>query len=108
MAVLYLARSEALRRLLSLLFADPAREYHLRHLERVIGMSLGAVQHVVGQLERAGIVKRRRLGNLALFSLNLQHPLVALHAQWHNSLHPVWQRTLPPEVNEVVSYRPRP
>jgi predicted nucleotidyltransferase len=38
-------------------------------------MSLGAVQNVVGKLEREGLLKRRRLGNLALFSLNQQHPL---------------------------------
>lgn len=75
MVVLDLSRSEARRRLLSLLFADPRREYHLRDLQRLIGMSIGAVQHVVGRLEREGLLKRRRLANLALFSLNLRHPL---------------------------------
>lgn len=47
----------------------------VRDLERLIGMSIGAVQHVVGRLEREGLLRRRRLGNLALFSLNQQHPL---------------------------------
>jgi len=75
MAVLDLARSEARRRILGLLFADPAREFHLRDLERRIGMSMGAVQHVVRALEREGLIKRRRLGNLALFSPNSRHPL---------------------------------
>lgn len=75
MVVLDLTRSEARRRLLSLFFADPAREYHLRDLARLIGMSVGAVQNVVGRLEREGLLKRRPLGNLALFSLNQQHPL---------------------------------
>src|SRR5438874_1599818 len=75
MDVLDLSRSEARRRLLSLLFVDPAREYHLRDLERLIGMSMGAVQNVVGKLEHEGLLKRRPLGNLALFSLNRQHPL---------------------------------
>jgi DNA-binding transcriptional ArsR family regulator len=75
MAVLDLARSEARRRILGLLYADPPREYHLRDLHRRVGMSLGAVQHVVGALEREGLLKRRRLGNLALFSLNSRHPL---------------------------------
>jgi len=75
MLVLDLSRSEARRRLLSLFFGDPAREYHLRDLARLIGMSIGAVQNVVGKLEREGLLKRRALGNLALFSLNQQHPL---------------------------------
>lgn len=75
MAVLDWTRSEARRRLLSLFFADPGREHHLRDLARRIGMSIGAVQNVVGKLEREGLLKRRALGNLALFSLNQQHPL---------------------------------
>lgn len=77
MAVLDLTRSEARRRLLSLFFADPAREHHLRGLVRRIGMSIGAVQNVVGKLEREGLLRRRTLGNLALFSLNRRHPLYA-------------------------------
>jgi predicted nucleotidyltransferase len=75
MMVLDLSRSEARRRLLSLFFADPTREYHLRDLARLIDMSIGAVQNVVGKLGREGLLKRRALGNLALFSLNQQHPL---------------------------------
>lgn len=75
MMVLDLSRSEARRRLLSLFFSDPTREYHLRDLARLIGMSIGAVQNVVRKLDREGLLKRRTLGNLALFSLNQQHPL---------------------------------
>lgn len=77
MPLLDLSRSEARRRLLTLFFADPAKEYHLRDLERRVGMSLGAVQNVVGKLERKGMLVRRRLGNLALFSLNQRHPVYA-------------------------------
>jgi len=77
MIVIDLSRSEARRRLLSLFFADPQGEHHLRDLVRLIGMSLGAVQNVVGRLEREGLLKRRRLGNLALFSLNQRYPLYA-------------------------------
>jgi hypothetical protein len=75
MVVLDLTRSEARRRILTLFFAEPAREYHLRGLARLIGMSVGAVQNVIGKLGREGLLKRRALGNLALFSLNQQHPL---------------------------------
>lgn len=77
MPLLDLSRSEARRRLLTLLFGDPAKEYHLRELQRRVGMSLGAVQNVVGKLEREGMLKRRRLGNLALLSLNQRHPVYA-------------------------------
>lgn len=75
MTVPDLGRSEARRRILGLLFADPTQEYHLRELERRIGMSIGAVQLVVGKLESEGLLQRRRLGNLALFSLNRRYPL---------------------------------
>jgi predicted nucleotidyltransferase len=68
-------RSQARRRLLELFFTDPEAEYHLRDCARRIGMSLGAVQNVIGRLEREGLLLRRSLGNLALFRLNRGHPL---------------------------------
>jgi predicted nucleotidyltransferase len=40
-------------------------------------MSIGAIQHEVHKLEREGLLKRRRLGNLVLLSLDRDHPLYA-------------------------------
>jgi len=77
MAVIDLARSETRKRLLGLLFAAPEHEYHQRDLERRLGMSIGAIQHEVHKLEREGLLKRRRLGNLVLLSLDREHPLYA-------------------------------
>jgi predicted nucleotidyltransferase len=77
MVVIDLARSETRRRLLGLLFAAPEHEYHQRDLERRFGMSIGAIQHEVHKLEHEGLLKRRRLGNLVLLSLDRDHPLYA-------------------------------
>lgn len=75
MALLDLSRSETRRRLLGLLFAQPDLEVYQRELERQLRMSIGAVQHEIRKLEADGLLKRRKLGNLALFSLNRAHPL---------------------------------
>ncbi len=75
MAMIDLARSETRRRLLGFLFARPDQEFYQRDLERQLQMSIGAIQHEVRRLEEEGLLKRRRLGNLVLFSLNRAHPL---------------------------------
>ncbi len=38
-------------------------------------MSIGAIQHEVRKLEADGLLRRRRLGNLVLLSLDTDHPL---------------------------------
>src|SRR6185369_3873138 len=64
-------RAEVLR----LLFADAARELHLRDLTRQTGLGLGTMQDELEKLSKADIVTSRRDGNRRYYRANASHPL---------------------------------
>jgi DNA-binding transcriptional ArsR family regulator len=64
-------RAEVLR----LLFADPARELHLRDLTRQTGLALGTVQGELEKLSSVDLVTSRRDGNRRYYRANASHPL---------------------------------
>ena len=64
-------RAEVLR----LLFADAARELHLRDLTRQSGLGLGTVQGELEKLSQADLVTSRRDGNRRYYRANASHPL---------------------------------
>lgn len=64
-------RAEVLR----LLFADAARELHLRDLTRQSGLGLGTVQGELEKLSTADLVTSRRDGNRRYYRANASHPL---------------------------------
>ena len=64
-------RAEVLR----LLFADDARELHLRELTRQSGLGLGTVQGELEKLSHADLIVSRRDGNRRYFRANAIHPL---------------------------------
>jgi DNA-binding transcriptional ArsR family regulator len=61
--------------LLRLLFADPARELHVRDLERQSGLSVKTVQDELGKLSAADLVTSRRDGNRRYYRANAGHPV---------------------------------
>jgi predicted nucleotidyltransferase len=74
---LSLGRSKTRDSILRLFFSSPDREYYLRELERLLGVSVANVRRELLKLEDAGIFKSRRAGNLRYFSVNTSHPLFA-------------------------------
>ncbi|MBI5242630.1 MAG: nucleotidyltransferase domain-containing protein [Elusimicrobia bacterium] len=68
-------RSKARRALLTLFFTNPGQEYFPRQLERLSGIFVGNLQRELIPMERAGLLKARRLGKLKLYRLDAQHPL---------------------------------
>lgn len=64
-------RAEVLR----LLFAEAARELHLRDLTRQSGLGLGTVQGELEKLSKADLVMSRRDGNRRYYRANASHPL---------------------------------
>ena len=64
-------RAEVLR----LLFADAAREVHVRDLERQSGLNVKTVQDELGKLTQADLVTSRRDGNRRYYRANASHPL---------------------------------
>lgn len=62
--------------LLNLFIINPAKEYHLHEIGRILGKKPGVFQKSLNALEDEGILKSRRRGNQRLVSLNKQYPLL--------------------------------
>jgi len=60
---------------LAALFEQPERWFYLRELERLTGLSTGALQHELGRLGRAELVIRERSGNRVNYRANVAHPV---------------------------------
>lgn len=65
------ARSEIFLRL----FEDPSKEYHLRELARLSGLTVGAIQSEIANLREGELIVARKDGNRLAFRANTQHPL---------------------------------
>lgn len=63
------------RAVLALLFEQPERRFFLRELSRLTGISPGALQHELGRLEKAELIKRARDGNRVTYRANTSHPV---------------------------------
>ena len=75
MDILGLSKSKARRALFSLFFTNPEQEYFARQLERLSGIFVGNLQKELSKMEQAGLLESRRLGQLKLYKINIQHPL---------------------------------
>lgn len=64
--LLPLLRSQTQGSVLTLLFLHPEREYTLSEIARLVGASLGGVQHEVSRLVEGGLLEDRRVGNARL------------------------------------------
>jgi DNA-binding transcriptional ArsR family regulator len=62
---------------LALLFEQPEQAYYLRELARATGISPGALQHELGQLQKADLVVRSQDGNRVVYRANTAHPVFA-------------------------------
>jgi DNA-binding transcriptional ArsR family regulator len=64
--------------LMEVLLGPDEGELSTRELIRRVGTGASSVQRELGRLERAGIVRSRRIGNARVFSADPSH---ALHSQ---------------------------
>lgn len=71
-----LPRGRIAREALALLTASPGQDLHTREIARRITADAHPVQRALEHLLEAGVVESRRLGNLRLWSVNDQSPLV--------------------------------
>ncbi|MFO7840790.1 MAG: nucleotidyltransferase domain-containing protein [Fidelibacterota bacterium] len=58
-----------------LLFGTNKEEYYLREIERLSGMTIGAIQQEAAKLEKLGLIEKRRDGNRLYYKANDLHPL---------------------------------
>ena len=70
-----ITRSKLRRELLRLYFANSDKEFYLRELERLLGFSVANIRRELLKLEKSGLFKSRRAGNLLYYSLNKNYPL---------------------------------
>jgi predicted nucleotidyltransferase len=61
--------------LVRLLFADPAKEFHLRELARLSHLAVGTLQKEVLKLSKAELLTSRRDGNRLYYRANASHPI---------------------------------
>jgi uncharacterized protein len=75
MSVIHVLFPKVRAELVRLLFADPAKEYHLRELVRLSHLSIGTLQAEVRKLSTAGLLTSRRDGNRLYYRANAAHPI---------------------------------
>ncbi len=69
-------RGRVSREVLGLLASVPGQELHTREIARRVGADAHAVQRALEQLMSADLVRSRRLGNLRLWSIRRESPLL--------------------------------
>jgi len=73
--IIEITRSKTRRELLRLYFSNSDRKYYLRELERLLGFSVANIRRELLKLEKTGLFKTKRMGNLVYYSLNKNYPL---------------------------------
>jgi predicted nucleotidyltransferase len=68
-------KSKARQALFRLYFTNPDKEYYLRELERELSTPVSMLRKELMSLERSGIFKLSKKGNLSYYSLNKDYPL---------------------------------
>ncbi len=63
-------------KILNLLIFNPAREFHLREISRITGVSAPYIRHEMKNLIELNLVSESRKGNLVLFKLNRKSPIL--------------------------------
>ncbi|WP_020576133.1 hypothetical protein [Actinopolymorpha alba] len=88
--LLPLLRSRLQAELLTLILLNPAQEWTLTELARIVGTSVATAQREVARAEQAGVVTSRRLGNVRLVRAAdspLTEPLTELLVRSFGPLH---------------------
>jgi predicted nucleotidyltransferase len=62
---------------LALLYTQPDRDFYLRELSRLTGISAGALQHELNALARADLITKAKSGSRVNYRANQLHPIFA-------------------------------
>ena len=63
------------RNMLGTFFSNPDAEFYMRQIVRLTGSGRGAVQRELENLLEAGIITRRELGRMSLYTVNKSSPV---------------------------------
>jgi len=99
--IIEITRSKTRRELLRLYFSNSDRKYYLRELERLLGFSVANIRRELLKLEKTGLFKTKRMGNLVYYSLNKNYPL-------YNELKNIIFKTIGVEgaLREIINVMP--
>jgi len=70
-----LFKSKTRKELFRLYFTNPESEYYLRELERLLDIPVSMIRQELLHLEKEGVFKSYKKGNLAYFSIDKSYPL---------------------------------
>lgn len=70
----YFITSKAKRNLLKLFLTNSGKRFYIREISRLTGEPLNAVRRELGYLQKAGLLKSYREGNLAYFEVDREFP----------------------------------
>ncbi len=68
-------KSKTRKALFRIYFTNPEKEYYLRELERILDIPVSMIRKELVNLEKSGIFKSRKKGNLLYYSLDKSYPL---------------------------------
>ena len=71
----YFITSKTKRSLLKLFLTNPERRFYTREVAKITGEPLNAVRRELGYLEKAGLIKSHKEGNLKYFEVVKKFPL---------------------------------
>ena len=75
MDILGLTKSKTREKIIRLFFSDTEKEYYLRELERILNIPVGNIRRELLNLEKSGLFKRSKKGNLVYYSVNKSSPI---------------------------------
>jgi 8-oxo-dGTP pyrophosphatase MutT (NUDIX family) len=69
-----LIKSKTREKILCFFFKNKEKKYYLRELERILGLPVGNIRRELISLERSGLFKKEKVGNLTYYFLNISSP----------------------------------
>lgn len=75
MDILGLTKSRTREKILRLFFSDVEKKYYLRELERILDLPVGNIRRELLRLEKSGLFKKDKRGNLIYYSVNKLSPI---------------------------------
>jgi len=70
MNIIGLLKSKTREKILRFFFSNLEKKYYLRELERVLHLPVGNIRRELVFLEKRGLFRREKIGNLVYYSLN--------------------------------------
>lgn len=78
MNLIGLIKSKTREKILRFFFSNKEKKYYLRELERILKLPVGNIRRELISLEKSGLFKHERMGNLVYYSLNKNSPFLAV------------------------------